>query len=262
MSYEKVEPSEPASEPNFEFAAPSAPSVIPESPVISSMSPVDDLNQASINSDIDFTEPKTSTPNDNNSEDSDCEVVQEEKIEIETNEEEMLTDDDESNVQFKSFADNRGDERHEVADEATPSVVLSSGMEISEDESGEPELQDAGTNDSFASVAVSNESFASAVNESFFSSHMHHSLNVSNASFSSALDATLIKDDGDDDDDDATCPITKKRRAEINKDNSMEMFEVDDLCSEQISPSKFWAPPALSKVSMQSEPSTSDVDLR
>lgn len=264
MSAEEVESSEAAYEPNFEFATPSDAlgTIIPETPGLSSAPSVDDSYQASSSSDVDFMEPKTSTPSENNLEDDDSDAVEEEKVdETDVNEEEMLTDDEDSNMEFKSFAENNASEKQVSADDM-PSELLSNVMEISEDESEELEIEEedyAVTNDSFSSFAASNESFASAANESFFSTRTQLSLNTSNVSFSSALDATLI---GDDDDDDPVCPITKKRRSEINKEDSMDNFEVDDLCFEQISPSKFWAPPALSKISRQPEPSTSDIDLR
>jgi hypothetical protein len=249
----EVPPSEAATEPNFVFATPSDAfgGVIPESPAISSAPPMDDSYQASFSPEVDFMEPKTSTPNENDSDDA-VEAVEEEKVESDVNEEEMLTDDDDSETEFKSFAADKGCEKQVSAD-AMPSGLLRNVMEISEDESEKLEVSDD-------EIAVSNESFASAANESFFSTHTQHSLNTSNVSFCSALDATLIEDD-DDDDEDPGCPITKKRRAEISMVDSFETPEVDYL-SEQFSPSKFWAPPALSKISRQPEPSTSNVDLR
>jgi hypothetical protein len=248
-----VDPSEAAFEPNFEFSTPSNAlgSVIPESPMISSAPLTDDSYPASFSSDVDFMEPKTSTPNENDSEDTDNEAVEEEKVETDVNEEEMLTDDDDSNMEFKSFAADNGKEKQASAN-YMPSGLLCNVMEISEDESEKLEVSDD-------DIGVSNESFASAANESFFSTHTNHSLNTSNVSFASALDATLIGDD--DEEEDPGCLITKKRRAEISMEDSIETSEVDYL-SEQISPSKFWAPPALSKISRQPEPSTSNVDLR
>jgi hypothetical protein len=250
-----VDPSETAFEPNFEFATPSAAfgSVIPESPVINSTPFRDDSYPASYSSDVDFMEPKTSTPNEIDSEDTDSEAVEEERVETDVNEEEMLTDDEDSNMDFKSFAADKGSE-NQVSADSMPSGLLGNVMEISEDESEKLEVSDD-------DIAASNESFASAANESFFSTHTQISLNTSNVSFASALDATLIGDDDEDEEEDPGCPITKKRRAEISMDGSIETPEVDYL-SEQISPSKFWAPPALSKISRQPDPSTSNVDLR
>lgn len=260
MSANEVEQSDAAVEPHFEFAVPSdaTVSVIPESPAISSVPSSEDRSFCSV---LDTIETKTSTPKDDDLEDAESDAAEEEKVETDVQGEEMLTDDEDSIPEFTSFAENLASEK-EVPTNSAPTCVLSNLMEISEDDSEQNENEEdhAASNDSFASFAASNESFASAANESFYSTHMHKSPDASNVSYASALDATWVVDDDDNDDDND--PIIKKRLSKINMEHSHESFDLDDLCSEQISPSKFWAPPALSKVSRQPEPSTSDVDLR
>jgi len=184
------------------------------------------------------------------------EIIPETAEENSDRDQEMLTDEEESNIDFVSFVTSADVHEQEPEKEQ---VVLSHVMEISEDEEEQVlTLKDLEEDQH----VVGDESFTSATSESFFSTVGNYSLNSSNISYTSALDSTLKEEDSEDD---SICPITKKRRSEVFEDGaiaSTDMVEVDDLSYDQLSPSKFWNPPPLTRVAEAGEPCTSTIDLR
>jgi hypothetical protein len=258
-------------EPYFEFSMPNVASKATDSeaanafdsPILkcSELSGLSHLESIATSSPLELKNAQTSTPTD---EKEDVEFEEsaplpvpdiEEEAHIERDEE--ISSDEEKDLEFASFAGEVDVHRQET-ELSIPKVVINHAMEISEDEDEVVSVKSAD------SVAA-NLSIASSSNESFFSICGNVSPNTTNASFMSAFDSTLVEEEADEDENEPLNPIIKKRKSELfDADNmpAVETVEIDDLSSEELSPTKFWQPPALQKISAPTQPTDSDLDLR